>query len=191
MSDKRKGGRPKKVNYEKPYPLAITRPDDDSDSDKYKKHVLSSLTVDPCSEHNEILWIVTRSGTKEVLNIYVKKWVAHSHVMTGIATEKQKQIAADEYIENLASMTAEQMKDFFNVILAYKEQIAMGRSRIFFAVQACYDYMEEAGKQPSKPQLKRFILARKDIYADTPSENVKSEWTRLWKEAGLDGLANR
>jgi hypothetical protein len=158
---------------------------------------LSDVAVDPYSAHNEVMMTVEiRFPNKpefpvHTRHVYQKKLKVHSHVITGVASEIDRQQAAKEYLENLEKMTPEEMRDFFNLILAYKAQFANLRSRVFYAVKAAYDYESMTGRKPSKPQLKAFILANRDKYTDAPSAEDGKGWTDLWKNSGLASLANR
>jgi hypothetical protein len=195
MSKKNKGGRPKKENVAIPYPFPITASGEQLE--KYKEALLSDLKIDPYSARNEIMMTVeVKFPNKPELpahthNVYQKKLKAHTRVITGAASEEERQQAAKEYLENLEKMTPEKMRDFFNLILTYKAQFANLRSRVFHAIKAAYDYESMTGRQPSKPKLKAFILANRDKYTDAPSAEDGKGWTDLWKNSGLASLANR
>ena len=70
---------------------------------------------------------------------------------------------------------------------AYKKR--EGVSRITFAVEAYRNYFGEVGREPSKNELKKYMIARREIYKDQPGEG--EPWTRLWKSAGLFGMSDR
>jgi hypothetical protein len=191
---KNKGGRPKKPITAPPRPFEHAG---DKHHSRAKQATLSDVAVDPYSAHNEVMMTVKLTipnkpdFSPHTRTIYRKKMQAHTRVITGAASDHERQQAAREYLENLEKMTPEEMKDFFNLILTYKAQFANLRSRVFFAVKAAYDYEAMTGREPSKPELKAFILANRGKYKDAPSAEDGKGWTDLWKNSGLASLANR
>jgi len=89
----------------------------------------------------------------------------------------------------LGKMTIEQAQGFFDRIMEMKKLWAHGH-RNAYAYYAYSNYIEATGKEPSKSELKKYIIAHRDIFKDAPPPEDGKAWYRLWKDSGLDKLEN-
>ena len=89
----------------------------------------------------------------------------------------------------LGKMTIEQAQSFFDRIMALKKNWPHGH-RNAFAYYAYSKYIEATGKEPTKKELKKYIVAHRDIFKDAPLKEDTAGWTRLWKNSGLFTLEN-
>lgn len=88
--------------------------------------------------------------------------------------------------------TADDAEELFGIIVKIKrthEQV--GSHANAWALAAYNDFMNEAGSEPSKVQLRKFIMARPEKYRQRPADEDKKGWTRLWKSSGLFSLPDR
>lgn len=85
-------------------------------------------------------------------------------------------------------LSPEDCKKMFASILKAKENAIAPPSRQSHCLRACAEFIREVERPPTKPELKKYILARADQFADMPSEDDKKGWTRLWEDTNLDGL---
>ncbi len=79
---------------------------------------------------------------------------------------------------------------FFQRMLRLKLN-AESPHRNAFAYYAYSRFIDEAGREPSKPELRAYIEARRNEFKDAPGAEDPKGWTRLWKESGLSELATR
>jgi hypothetical protein len=87
--------------------------------------------------------------------------------------------------------TADQAAEFFNHIVKMKLTHGGLPHRNAWAHAAYGDFINETGKEPSKPHLRKYMEARKEKYRDQPSPDDKKGWSRLWKDSGLFTLSDR
>jgi hypothetical protein len=88
--------------------------------------------------------------------------------------------------------SAEEAAELFGIIVKLKKNHEQeGSQKNAWALAAYNDFINQTGSEPSKPQLKEFILARKEKYRQRPDPEDKTGWTRLWKASGLFGLRDR
>jgi hypothetical protein len=116
-------------------------------------------------------------------------------VITGKATEKGKAYAGAIIANAMEKASAVALAELFSRIMAMKKEAgspATGKHRHWHVLRGYLDYLSETeSRQPSKPELKDYLLARKSIYKNLPDELDKPGWTEAWKGAGLKDLANR
>ena len=80
---------------------------------------------------------------------------------------------------------------FFMLIVKLKRNEA-NPHRNAYAYFAYSHYLADNGREPSKAELKAYMLADGNgRYRDLPAPEDKKGWTRLWKNAGLSRLALR
>jgi hypothetical protein len=77
---------------------------------------------------------------------------------------------------------------FFRSIMAMKANVSQPH-RNAYAFHAYARFIEETGREPSKPELRAYIEARRNEFKDAPSAGDKAGWARVWKAAGLSDLA--
>ena len=111
-------------------------------------------------------------------------------VIAGHASDWWKRSIGDFVILALEHESPELLEHIFKRVVTLKRTFvdADYRHRNYFAYRAYLDYRIEFASEPSKPELKAYILARPKIYKNAPLD--KKDWTRLWKASGLSGLAN-
>ena len=92
---------------------------------------------------------------------------------------------------------SETLKNVFADIVKIKESagciINEETHRNAVAYEAYHDYIEYTGKEPSKMDLKKFIVAKPEQYScKFPDQDTdKRGWTRLWEDCGLSTLDDR
>jgi hypothetical protein len=106
------------------------------------------------------------------------------------ASAGEIELAGEMFVHMLADCTADQAEAFFKRVVTLKRNAEGLPHRNGFAYYAYARFIEETGREPSKAELKRYILARREIYRDAPGEGDKEGWTRLWIAAGLFTLPN-
>jgi hypothetical protein len=79
---------------------------------------------------------------------------------------------------------------FFQRVMRLKLNADMPH-RNAYAFHAYGRFIEETGREPSKPELRAYIEARRNEFKDAPGAEDPKGWTRLWRESGLSGLATR
>ena len=106
------------------------------------------------------------------------------------ATESEREFVGELFASVLATGTPEQIKGFFARVarLTANAEQPHRNSLAYFGYAR---FVEETGREPSKPELKAYLLARPETFKGLPANDAKSEWTDLWKACGLSGLANR
>jgi len=86
--------------------------------------------------------------------------------------------------------TTDELKELFDHILKMKANREF-LHRNSYAYLAYSHFINETSREPSKWELKEYIVARSDRFKDAPSKNDNKGWTRLWKEAGLNKLKSK
>ncbi|GAA5130807.1 hypothetical protein GCM10023212_41110 [Luteolibacter yonseiensis] len=103
----------------------------------------------------------------------------------------ERQTAGDLLVRVVEKFTADQADDFFKRLISLKRNHEALPHRNGFAYLAYCRYIEATGKEPTKPQLRKYIVARPEEFKDQPSPEDKKGWSRLWKESGLFTLKER
>lgn len=91
-------------------------------------------------------------------------------------------------IGSLANGTASDVKALFEAAIRAKQESEKTLHRNAWAFKAFLSFMEETHRVPSKPQLRDYIDARREIYKDAPSMGDLKGWTRVWKASKLYNL---
>jgi hypothetical protein len=90
----------------------------------------------------------------------------------------------------LSKLDSEKLELLFKRIVNLKKN-AESRGRAAYAYYAYSSFIDETDREPSKMELKKYIIARREIYKESPSSDDAKGWTRLWKACGLFDLAER
>jgi hypothetical protein len=109
----------------------------------------------------------------------------------GGASEFSRKVAGEVLLGAVENLTADEAEAFFKRVVQMKrnrEQLAHRNGFAFFAYSR---YLEETGREPSKPELKAYLMARRETFRDLPAAEDGKGWTRLWQESGLATLAAR
>ncbi len=171
MSDsKNKGGRPKKGKVDH-----VSVPPADAVFSSLSRRRLQRLTVDP-------------TWTEGLAHIF-------GPVITGTATPTGKSYAGTVIAYVMEKAPPEALGEMFSRIMAMKKEAARSdaeKHRHWHVLKGYLDYLSETeNRQPSKPELRDYLIARKHIYKNLPGELEGSAWTDAWKGAGLNELADR
>jgi hypothetical protein len=90
----------------------------------------------------------------------------------------------------IQTFTADELKEFFdNIVMMKKEKELQHRNS--YAYQAYSHFIDETDREPSKNELRNYIINRREIYRDAPSAGDGKGWTRVWDESGLDKLKSK
>lgn len=111
-----------------------------------------------------------------------------SSVMLDRATDSEREVVGELFTNALATMTAEQLAAFFRRVEKLKSN-AEQPHRNCYAYFAYSGFIEETGREPSKPELRKYIMARPEAFPAMPPGDDKKAWTRLWLDSGLASLA--
>lgn len=111
-------------------------------------------------------------------------------VLLGRATESERRFVADLFAEIASSGSAEQLAGFFARVEKLKSNVDQPH-RIAAAYFGYARYIEETGREPIKPELKAYLIARPESFKGMPPADDKKAWTRLWEDCGLSKLADR
>jgi hypothetical protein len=133
---------------------------------------LDKLRVDPLNDDSQLACVLAAS-------------------ILGTASEYNRKVAGEVMIDAVENLTADEAEAFFKRVVTLKrnrEQLAHRNGFAFFAYSR---YIEETGREPSKPELKAYLMARRETFRETPDEEDGKAWTRLWKQSGLATLAPR
>ena len=116
-------------------------------------------------------------------------------VLAGIimrdASEHARDSAGKMLVGAVENFTADEAEAFFRRIVSLKRNHENLRHRNGFAVFAYSRFIEETGKEPTKSELRKFVVARPETFKDQPGAEDKKGWTRLWKDSGLFALPDR
>jgi hypothetical protein len=133
-------------------------------------------------------YVAVWNATLDPMNEFPELLPIFGPVIVGSAGEVEKRELADFVERMVCEVSQDEAERVFGQILKMKRNM-MQRDRRAYALMAYSHYFDEAGKEPTKPQLKAYMQARRDIYKDQPGPD--EPWTRLWKETGLFGMADR
>jgi len=109
----------------------------------------------------------------------------------GGASEFSRKVAGEVLLGAVENLTADEAEAFFKRVVTLKRNHEQLPQRNGFAFFAYSRYIEETGREPSKPELKAYLMARRETFRETPDEEDGKGWTRLWKQSGLATLASR
>ena len=111
-------------------------------------------------------------------------------VLLDRATDAERESVGNLFAEAVRICTPEQLSGFFSRVAKMAENVKQPHrnARAYFGYAR---FIEETGREPSKPELKAYLLARPEIYKGMPADDAKSQWTDLWRDCGLLHLADR
>ena len=156
---------------EKPMPTPLSPEEDSALASIARQHQLDRLRVDPL-------------GNEPLASVF-------GPIILGTSTDSNKELAGDLFCKLLENGTSEMVEGFLKRVSTLKRNHEALPHRNGFAYFAYCRFVEAAGKEPTKSQLKKFIIARPEEYRDQPSPDGKKEWTELWKRSGLFTLQDR
>lgn len=110
--------------------------------------------------------------------------------LMGTADEDEQAFAGDLFATALHTLTPEQLSAFFRRVEKLKIGAAQSH-RNAAAYQAYSEYIDATGREPAKPELRAYIIARPESFKGMPATEDKKAWSRLWASAGLKGLSGR
>lgn len=146
---------------------------------------------DPEREQMNHLWMSSESGRLTVDPFGDEPLACVlAPVLLGTASAAEKDFVGNLFSEVLGTGTPEQIAGFFarvSKLAANAEQ--PHRNAAAFAGYAAF--FGEVGREPSKPALKAYLLARPDHFHGLPPGDDKKAWSRLWSDCGLSRLADR
>jgi len=160
--------RPKKLRHDTPDLRATDAPDEKALAPIVRQMALNSLRVDP---HGD-----------EPLSCIL------APVIRKRGSTSDKELAGKMFVHLLENGTADQAETFFRRVMTLKRNFEQLPHRNGFAYYAYSMFIEENGFEPTKARLKKYILARPDIYKDMPRAADSKAWFRLWDESGLFAL---
>jgi len=99
--------------------------------------------------------------------------------------EWEKDDAGKLLVGLLESYTADQIEAFFKRVVQLKRNAESLAHRNGFAYYAYSMFLEETGREPSKRELKKYIVARREVYKVQPAPGDKKGRTNLWRDSGL------
>ena len=112
-------------------------------------------------------------------------------MILGRATDGEKRLAKELFAHVLENSTPEQAAAFFARVRRLKESAELPPHRNAFAYYAYSSFIEETGREPSKPELRKYIVARKGAFRDAPTPEDGKAWHRLWEDCGLFELPKK
>lgn len=113
-----------------------------------------------------------------------------SQVIEGKASERERETVGKVLVSLLEQASPERASEVLGRLAKMKEDAGLPSHRNARAFRAYSDFVEIAGRDPSKAELKDFILARPESYgADWPGK--AEPWSRIWAASGLKELKGR
>jgi len=113
-----------------------------------------------------------------------------SSVMLGRADAMDKITVAEAMLHALKNLSSDELAEFFARIVRMKSNIE-NPHRTARAYYGYTRFVEENGKEPSKPELKDYLIENSKIFIGMPNRDDGKGWTRLWRESGLSNLSDR
>ena len=111
--------------------------------------------------------------------------------LMGGASDFSRKVAGEVMLGAVENLTADEAEAFFKRVVTLKRNREQLPHRNGFAFFAYSRYIEETGREPSKPELKEYLMARRETFRDLPAAEDGKAWTRLWVKSGLASLAAR
>ena len=105
-------------------------------------------------------------------------------VLLNRATDAEREFAARLFADAAATATADQLAAFFARVENMKRNAGQPH-RNAAAYFGYARFIQETGREPIKPELKAYLLARPETYKGMPESDDKKAWTRLWVDCGL------
>ena len=140
-----------------------------------RNNTLGSLLVDPSSQEP-----LARTFAPFIVGIFTSD---NERLLVERAT-------GELLARALRILPSDELGEFFKMLCRLKKNLEAPR-RNLFAFLAYAMFSDENGREPSKPELKAYILQHKDIYRDKPDAGDGKGWTRVWKQSGLFNLSEK
>jgi hypothetical protein len=113
--------------------------------------------------------------------------VVFAPILAGMADDGWKACIGKGIAEIMAENNADQLKIFFDAIVEMKRNIESDvNERSNHAVAAYFRFQKEHERNPSKLDLKKFIVENPKVYPGFPKDIANTEWTRIWKNADMN-----
>jgi|GEM_PF-2304933 len=112
-----------------------------------------------------------------------------SNLVMKNASKMEKSLLGNGLIEMIEAFETPVLEKLFKGILEMKRNSEDSPRRNYYAYSAYCNFLKENGKEPTKPELKKFIQRNPDLYLVGILE--KGGWTIVWKETGLSTLKDR
>lgn len=116
--------------------------------------------------------------------------IIYAPIILGRASKNQKKDAGNCFVSLLEKASVSQLESVFARLLKLKKNAELPH-RNSTAYLGYARFMEETGREPKKPELKRYLLARPETYKGLPPGDDKKAWSRLLEECGLKPLLDR
>jgi hypothetical protein len=97
----------------------------------------------------------------------------------------------ERMFELLANEKSETIEQVFSDIVRMKKQAENPPSRAYWAFLGYIALFTKKGTEPSKSDLRKYMVTNQSTYKNLPSEGDGKGWTRLWESAGLTLLRQR
>jgi hypothetical protein len=207
MSAPKKKGRPRKVQREQgDQRTPVLGSPDYSDPDQRQqlkdtvKDILSAEVPDddPCfsraPDQDEVDALAATARQCTIDNLRVDPFGDEplANLMGSIILNRStpyfEELAGQIFVKALKHEDPEVASQFFERVMKMRRN-ADSPHRNAYAYYAYSRFIEEVGREPSKPELKAYIQARRDEFRDAPGDGDGKGWTRLWEGAGLTELA--
>jgi len=107
-----------------------------------------------------------------------------------LTPNEQKAFVADLFGELTRTSTPQQLTAFFARVGKLAHNIEQPH-RNAFVYYGYSRFIEETGREPSKNDLKNYLLEDTKSFKGLPPSDDKKAWTRLWSETGLSSLLSR
>lgn len=166
MSAKKKGRPTKRKHAERDN----REPLEDGFTPLMRQHAMNRLRVDPLNE-------------EPLADCFAS-------VILNRSTPEEDKFAGELFVGLLKKQDPAVVAQAFRRIMMLVSNAGMPH-RNAFAFHAYCLFIEEAGREPSKPELRSYIEARRDRFTDAPCAEDKKGWDRLWKGSGLSDLRSR
>lgn len=114
-------------------------------------------------------------------------------LVLGTGCDAAKRQAAEFVCHIIETRTPEALEEVFSDIVTLKregERVKAGMiQRNASAYRAYHIFIEETGREPSKCELRKFIVARSQEFGgDFPKDEDGKAWARIWETIGLKAL---
>ena len=132
---------------------------------------LKQLRIDPYGNHEELSLfmaplLVRIEGEDETVRNQCREWLANV----------------------IAGKTADEAAILFQGIVALKRKLEDIPQKNFSAYLAYHHFIEAVRREPTRKELKVYLLKNPKHYPDMPKSGDSEAWDRLWNDCGLEGL---
>jgi len=111
-----------------------------------------------------------------------------AEIMLGKPSDSTKQIVGAVLVSAIKNFPSAELEKFFRLICDMKKNVEKPQ-RNAFAHLAYSVFILEVGREPTRHELKKYIIARPDIYKGQIGPEDYKGWDRLWDDSGLFGLS--